>query len=94
MLGVLLRYNAVVDRFIDEAVLSMFGNEEEGAEKAVAAAMEMLQVLPDLRKETGADLHMRIGINSGHVIVGDVGSRMLPAGLYRGGKQREARAAS
>lgn len=75
MLSVLTRYNAVVDRFIDEAVLSMFGNEEEGAEKAVSAGMEMLGLLPDLRNETGADLHMRIGINSGHVIVGDVGGR-------------------
>lgn len=76
MLSVLTRYNAVVDRFIDEAVLSMFGSEEEGAQKAVSAALEMLGLLPELRKETGADLHIRIGVNSGHVIVGDVGSRI------------------
>lgn len=76
MLGILLKYNAVVDRFIDEAVLTMFGDEEAGAWKAVSASMEILEGLPELRKETGSELHVRIGINSGHVIVGDIGSRM------------------
>ncbi len=76
MLAVLLKHNAVVDRFVDEAILTMFGDEEEGALRAVSAAAKMLEALPELRKETGVDLHVRIGINSGHVIVGDVGSRM------------------
>jgi class 3 adenylate cyclase len=35
----------------------------------------MLKALPGLRKTTGLDVHMRIGIHSGHVILGDIGSR-------------------
>ena len=35
----------------------------------------MLKALPELRTITGLDVHMRIGIHSGHVILGDIGSR-------------------
>lgn len=35
----------------------------------------MLKSLPELRELSGLNFHMRIGIHSGHVILGDIGSR-------------------
>lgn len=68
-------YDATIDKFIGDGIFASFGLQEEGAFRAVCAAASMLKALPDLREQTGLDIHMRIGIHSGHVILGDIGSR-------------------
>ncbi len=74
MVGELSRFDATIDKFIGDGIFSSFGMQEEGAFRAVCAAAAMLEALPELRKTTGLDIHMRIGIHSGHVILGDMGS--------------------
>ncbi len=76
MVEILIMYDAIIDKFIGDAILSVFGRDADGAHRAVCAAWDMITALPSLRAETGKDIHIRIGINSGNVVVGDIGSRL------------------
>ncbi len=75
MVQELMFFDATIDKFLGDGIFSSFGLQEEGAFRAVCAAAAMLKALPELRKSTGLDFHMRIGIHSGHVILGDIGSQ-------------------
>jgi class 3 adenylate cyclase len=44
------------------------------AERACEAALRMHEALARLNETTGAELAIRIGVNSGNVVVGDIGS--------------------
>lgn len=76
MVEILIMYDAIIDKFIGDAIMAVFGRDADGAHRAICAAWDMISALPALRAETGKDLHVRIGINSGHVVVGDIGSRL------------------
>ncbi len=75
MVEILIKYDAVIDKFIGDAIMALFDQEGDGAHRAVCAAWEMLQTLPAIREKSGIALHIRIGLNSGYVVVGDIGSR-------------------
>ncbi len=75
MVEELILFNATIDKFIGDGIFASFDLQEVGAFQAICAAAAMLKALPELRKSTGLDVHMRIGIHSGHVILGDIGSR-------------------
>lgn len=75
MIDVLLQHEAMIDKLIGDAIMALFGREEDGAHRAIAAGLQMVEASARLRERTGIDLHIRVGINSGHVILGDIGSR-------------------
>ncbi|MEA5471722.1 adenylate/guanylate cyclase domain-containing protein [Spirulina sp. 06S082] len=68
-----------LDKFIGDCIMAFFGApepQEDHADRAVMAALEMLQRL-DRLNEAGIwkqPLQLHIGINSGKAVVGDVGS--------------------
>ena len=69
------RYEGLVEKFAGDAMLAVFGVptvHEDDAERAVRAALEMQQVLGDLRgeleKEGRPTLSLRIGIETGEVL--------------------------
>jgi class 3 adenylate cyclase/tetratricopeptide (TPR) repeat protein len=75
---VLERHGGTVDKFIGDAVLAVFGVprvHEDDALRAVRAAADMngsLAVLnEELERSWGVALSMRIGVNTGEVLVGD-----------------------
>ena len=81
MTQVIERYDGVIDEFIGDAILTVFGIPEENADdpdRAVACALAMQQTLADLNRDFVADglppLEMGIGINTGPVVVGNLGS--------------------
>ena len=74
MVKILISYGADIDKFIGDAIMALFDGQEDGAHRAVCAGVEMIGALGGVRKETGIDIHMRVGINSGHLIMGDIGS--------------------
>ena len=81
MTQVIQHYDGVIDEFIGDAILTVFGIPEEKEDdslRAVACAMAMQQTLSSLNRELVADglpaLEMGIGINSGPVVVGNLGS--------------------
>ena len=75
-------HGGVVEKFIGDAVMAVFGMKqasENDAERAIFAALDMVQSLADLNEnladEGGPRLEMRVGINTGEVVIGAVGER-------------------
>ena len=66
-------FGGQVDKVIGDALVALFGApvaHEDDAERAVRAALRMQERLAEMREEVGMDVHLRIGINTGEVLVG------------------------
>ena len=70
------RYEGLLEKFMGDAVLAVFGvprAHEDDAERAVRAALEMQAVLSELNRGFAAEgkptLAMRIGVEAGEVLV-------------------------
>ncbi len=81
MVEVITRYQGTIDEIIGDAILVIFGAPvscEDHAAKAVACGLAMQLAMTDLNRrlaEKGiAPLEMGIGIHTGRVIVGNIGS--------------------
>lgn len=81
MTRVIIPHGGTIDEFIGDAILVLFGAPramEDHAEKAVACALEMQQAMQAVNKlndQSGLpELATGIGINTGEVIVGNIGS--------------------
>jgi DNA-binding SARP family transcriptional activator len=75
------RHGGVVEKFIGDAVMAVFGVpavHEDDALRAARAAVELREAVGELSAELaesyGIALLLRIGLNSGEVLVGDPGS--------------------
>ncbi|MBN2389839.1 MAG: AAA family ATPase [Anaerolineae bacterium] len=76
------RFGGAVDQFRGDGLVAFFGateTHEDDPVRAVLATLAMLEVLKPLAAELRAreriELHLRIGVNTGEVIVGSVGKR-------------------
>ena len=83
MTEVIHAYDGTVDKYIGDAVMAFWGapvDDPHHADRAVAAAIAMQEEVERLNQEFAAlgwpRLHVGIGINSGIVRVGDMGSRL------------------
>jgi class 3 adenylate cyclase len=81
MSKVILDHDGMIDEFIGDAILVVFGvpeSRDDDAMRAVACGLSMQNALIDLNKEIALEeyppLEMGIGINTGTVIVGNIGS--------------------
>ncbi len=70
------RYEGLLEKFMGDAVLAVFGvprSHEDDAERAVRAGLEMQAILSELNRGFAAEgkpnLKMRIGVESGEVLV-------------------------
>jgi len=75
------RYEGTIAQLQGDAMLAFFGApiaHEDDQERAVRAALEMIEQTDEfarqLKSARGIDFRIRVGINSGPVIVGNVGS--------------------
>lgn len=82
MTDIILKYEGTVDKFEGDAIIAFFGapNElEHQAEVACMACVDMQKRLVQLRKKWAAEnkpeLNMRIGMNTGQAVVGNMGSK-------------------
>ncbi|RME26501.1 MAG: adenylate/guanylate cyclase domain-containing response regulator [Deltaproteobacteria bacterium] len=74
-----LRYGGTLDKFLGDGLMALFGapvSYPDNETRAVCAALEMVQTLEQLDSETDQNLDMGIGISSGEVVVGPLGSSM------------------
>jgi adenylate cyclase len=78
--AVVFRHHGVVDKYLGDGFLAVFGAPVSGtrdAENAVQAALEMRRRLAEMNLGAGADagqaIHMGIGIHTGEVVVGNIG---------------------
>lgn len=66
-------FGGTVDKIIGDAVVALFGApkaHEDDPERAVRAALRMQRSLAAIATELSHDLQMRIGVNTGEVLVG------------------------
>ncbi len=82
MADVITQYNGTIDEFIGDAILVIFGaptQRPDDAERAVACALAMQLAMEPVNRrnqEMGLPvLEMGIGINTGEVVVGNIGSQ-------------------
>ena len=79
--GPIERYEGTVARLMGDAILAFFGApvaHEDDPQRAVLAGLDIVQGVgafrEEIAREYGLDFNVRVGINTGPVVVGDVGS--------------------
>lgn len=84
MVDIVFRHKGTVDKFVGDMVMALYGaplDDPGHAEHAVATAIEMVRELGELNKawtERGMPgLDIGIGINSGDMIAGNIGSSSI-----------------
>ncbi len=82
--AVVQRYGGTVDKFTGDGIMAVFGAPvalEDHAVRACLAALgiqdETARLDAEVKDRDGIDLRLRVGLNSGQVIAGEVGSRSL-----------------
>ncbi len=81
MTDIIMKYNGVVDKYIGDAIMAFWGapvTNQQHAQDAVLAALEMIEKLKEMNAEWRSrslpPLAIGIGISTGEVIVGNMGS--------------------
>ena len=79
---VVQRFGGMVDKFTGDGLMALFGAPmalEDHASRACIAALQIQEVARELavevRNRDGVELRLRVGLNSGEVVAGDIGSR-------------------
>ncbi len=79
MTDIVFEYDGTLDKYIGDSLMAIFGaplEKKDDAERAVSAALKMRQELLAMIDNTteGVKFSIRIGINTGHVVAGNIGS--------------------
>jgi adenylate cyclase len=84
MVEVVFRHGGTVDKFVGDMVMALFGaplDDPHHAEHAVATAVDMIHELGELNRAWAAkglkQLDIGIGVNSGDMIAGNIGSSSI-----------------
>ena len=85
MTDIILEEGGTIDKYEGDAIIAFWNaplEQSDHANRVVAAALRcqisLAEMQPELRQRTGSDavVRMRIGINSGPAVVGNLGSRV------------------
>lgn len=83
MTDIIMSYQGTVDEFIGDGILAIFGAplaDELHSDHAVACALEMQRAMPRVNEYNRAnglpEIDIGVGINTGTVVVGNVGSEL------------------
>jgi len=81
MIRPVYRYEGTVARLMGDAILAFFGapvTHEDDPQRAVLAGLEIVQGFTAYRehvmRQWGVDINLRVGVNTGLVVVGEVGA--------------------
>lgn len=84
MVAVIFRHHGTIDKFVGDMVMALFGaplEDADNADHAVGAALEMLDELDKLNERWKAEdrppLAIGIGINTGEMVAGNIGSEQV-----------------
>jgi class 3 adenylate cyclase len=81
MADVITKYQGIIDEFIGDAIMALFGapaDREDDAERAAACAVAMQIAMAGVNEKNRRDglpeVEMGVAVNTGEVIVGNIGS--------------------
>ena len=79
MTNIIFELDGTLDKYIGDSLMAVFGapfGQDNDAERAVSAALKMKEALEAEKKADNKekDLNIRIGINTGHITAGNIGS--------------------
>ena len=76
MVTVLSEHGAIIDKYIGDAIVARFdtGFPERDASNAIKAAWKMQESLQKFNEESFEEIQIRVGVNSGSVVMGNLGS--------------------
>jgi adenylate cyclase len=84
MVDIVFRHGGTVDKFVGDMVMALFGaplDDVDHADAAVATAVDMVRELGELNRRWAAEgriqLDIGIGVNSGDMIAGNIGSSAI-----------------
>ncbi len=80
MCPIVKQHGGDIDKFIGDAIMAVFENargQPAAAVRATRAALAMQAAMPTFNAARGTQLAMRIGVNTGPVVRGDLGSRVV-----------------
>lgn len=82
MTGIIFKYRGTIDKYVGDLIMAFWGaplKDKNHAQHAIISALEMQKKLKQLRedalKNNGIEISMGMGINSGVMNVGDMGSQ-------------------
>lgn len=80
---IIFKHGGTVDKFMGDAVMTIFGAPKSHADdalRAVKAGLEMIELAkslgPKWAQSTGSSLKIGVGINSGEAVIGSIGSEI------------------
>jgi len=83
MTNIVFKYEGLLDKYMGDAIMAVFGaplDQPDHARRACLTALEMMSELHKLQKKWEAEgspvLNIGIGINTGEMVVGNMGSEM------------------
>ncbi|MEP6602557.1 MAG: adenylate/guanylate cyclase domain-containing protein [Spartobacteria bacterium] len=77
LVPIVRKYDGTIDKFIGDEIMALFGApiaHEDDPERALRAALEMMEAMGAFNQIHGTNLGMHLGINTGRVIAGSVGA--------------------
>ena len=84
MTAPILRYEGTIGKFTGDGLMAFFGapvSHEDDPERAVRAGLEILEGIEEIRESVRADygleFNIRVGVNTGLAVVGQVGTSTL-----------------
>ncbi|HZG67121.1 MAG TPA: adenylate/guanylate cyclase domain-containing protein, partial [Herpetosiphonaceae bacterium] len=78
LLPVIQKYQGIVERFIGDAIMALFGApiaHENDPERALRAALDLMDAMAAFNRQQNAELQLHIGVNTGLVVAGGLGAR-------------------
>ncbi|MHB1948146.1 MAG: CHASE2 domain-containing protein [Gammaproteobacteria bacterium] len=82
MTEIIFKHRGTIDKYVGDLIMAFWGaplKDKRHAQHAISAAIEMQNKLKELRPQIaaneGPDIHIGIGLNSGVMSVGDMGSK-------------------
>jgi adenylate cyclase len=79
MTDIIFEYEGTLDKYVGDRIMAVFGaplEQDDDAERAIRAALKMRTELVAMMENTEPDkkFDVRLGMNTGHVVAGNVGS--------------------
>jgi adenylate cyclase len=83
MTDIVFKYDGLLDKYMGDAIMAVYGaplDQPDHAVRACRTALDMLEELKKLQKKWSDEgrpvLHIGVGVNSGDMVVGNMGSQM------------------